>query len=106
MNSNAIILVAENGVKARKRTTVTRTEIPDNDDNQIGKRWKRIFLLVVAVTVHNIPEGLAVGVGFGASGRSAHSTFESARYVAAFFSHVIVYSLFQSNILGFQQNLG
>ncbi|KAL1416695.1 hypothetical protein MTO96_027592 [Rhipicephalus appendiculatus] len=46
------------------------------------KRWKRIFLLVVAVTVHNIPEGLAVGVGFGAAGSSEHSTFESARNLA------------------------
>lgn len=28
-------------------------------------QWKRILLLIVAITVHNIPEGLAVGVGFG-----------------------------------------
>lgn len=27
--------------------------------------WRRILLLIIAVTVHNIPEGLAVGVAFG-----------------------------------------
>jgi ZIP family zinc transporter len=30
--------------------------------------WKRSVLLVLAITLHNIPEGLAVGVGFGAVG--------------------------------------
>ena len=28
--------------------------------------WQRSVLLVLAITLHNIPEGLAVGVGFGA----------------------------------------
>lgn len=42
-------------------------------------RWKRIMLLVVAITVHNIPEGLAVGVGFAAAGSSTAANFESAR---------------------------
>lgn len=27
--------------------------------------WNRAVLLVMAITIHNIPEGLAVGVGFG-----------------------------------------
>ncbi len=44
--------------------------------------WRRILLLIVAITVHNIPEGLAVGVGFGAAGRSKSATFESARNLA------------------------
>ena len=30
-------------------------------------RWQRTVLLVLAVTIHNIPEGLAVGVAFGAA---------------------------------------
>ena len=30
--------------------------------------WTRSVLLVVAITLHNIPEGLAVGVSFGAAG--------------------------------------
>ena len=37
------------------------------------EHWRRILLLIVAVTVHNIPEGLAVGVGFGAIGESLYS---------------------------------
>lgn len=45
-------------------------------------QWKRIMLLVVAITVHNIPEGLAVGVSFGAIGSSNSSTFEAARNLA------------------------
>jgi len=28
--------------------------------------WRRSVLLVLAITLHNIPEGLAVGVAFGA----------------------------------------
>lgn len=32
----------------------------------IKVNWKRSILLVLAITLHNIPEGLAVGVGFGA----------------------------------------
>lgn len=34
--------------------------------------------MVVAVTVHNIPEGLAVGVAFGSIGSSSSATFEAA----------------------------
>ncbi|XP_015922964.1 zinc transporter ZIP11 [Parasteatoda tepidariorum] len=45
-------------------------------------RWRRILLLIIAITVHNIPEGLAVGVGFGAAGKTKSSTFESARNLA------------------------
>lgn len=32
----------------------------------IKTSWSRSILLVLAITLHNIPEGLAVGVGFGA----------------------------------------
>lgn len=32
----------------------------------IKTSWKRSVLLVLAITLHNIPEGLAVGVAFGA----------------------------------------
>ncbi len=37
----------------------------------IKTSWQRSMLLVMAITLHNIPEGLAVGVGFGALGRAA-----------------------------------
>jgi ZIP family zinc transporter len=36
----------------------------------IKTTWQRSVLLVMAITLHNIPEGLAVGVGFGALGMS------------------------------------
>ncbi|XP_072947292.1 zinc transporter ZIP11 [Epargyreus clarus] len=45
-------------------------------------QWKRIMLLVVAITVHNIPEGLAVGVSFGAAASSTKASFQSARNLA------------------------
>ncbi len=32
----------------------------------ISTKWQRSVLLVLAITLHNIPEGLAVGVAFGA----------------------------------------
>ncbi|XP_041830032.1 zinc transporter ZIP11-like isoform X2 [Melanotaenia boesemani] len=44
--------------------------------------WRRILLLILAITIHNIPEGLAVGVGFGAIGKTPSATFESARNLA------------------------
>lgn len=56
----------------------TYENVSNIEEIQHGQ-WKRIMLLVIAITVHNIPEGLAVGVGFGAIGRSSSATFESAR---------------------------
>ncbi|XP_018309559.1 zinc transporter ZIP11-like isoform X1 [Mycetomoellerius zeteki] len=55
-------------------------EDPNNEAK--NNQWRRILLLIVAITVHNIPEGLAVGVGFGAIGSSASATFENARNLA------------------------
>lgn len=34
----------------------------------IKTQWQRSVLLVLAITLHNIPEGLAVGIAFGAVG--------------------------------------
>jgi ZIP family zinc transporter len=36
--------------------------------------WRRTLLLVFAITLHNIPEGLAVGVAFGALGCGFETT--------------------------------
>ncbi|XP_056285093.1 zinc transporter ZIP11-like isoform X2 [Pseudoliparis swirei] len=49
---------------------------------QAASSWRRIVLLILAITIHNIPEGLAVGVGFGAIGKTSSATFESARNLA------------------------
>jgi len=37
-----------------------------NQAEGVKTPWKRSILLVLAITLHNIPEGLAVGVAFGA----------------------------------------
>ncbi|XP_028569672.2 zinc transporter ZIP11 isoform X1 [Podarcis muralis] len=54
----------------------------DSTSAPASNSWRRIMLLILAITIHNIPEGLAVGVGFGAVGKSASATFESARNLA------------------------
>lgn len=60
----------------------------DSDDEEsvlrstLALRWRRILLLIIAITVHNIPEGLAVGVGFGAVNKTKSASFESARNLA------------------------
>ena len=41
--------------------------LPREQAEGIATKWKRTTLLVLAVTLHNIPEGLAVGVAFGAA---------------------------------------
>ncbi len=40
--------------------------LPTNKAEGIKTSWQRSTLLVLAITLHNIPEGLAVGVAFGA----------------------------------------
>lgn len=39
---------------------------PTSEAEGIKTEWHRSVLLVLAITLHNIPEGLAVGVAFGA----------------------------------------
>ncbi len=39
---------------------------PIENAEGISTRWRKTTLLVLAITLHNIPEGLAVGVAFGA----------------------------------------
>lgn len=39
---------------------------PTGEAEGISTSWQRSVLLVLAITIHNIPEGLAVGVAFGA----------------------------------------
>uniref|UniRef100_A0A023EPA3 Zinc transporter ZIP11 n=1 Tax=Aedes albopictus TaxID=7160 RepID=A0A023EPA3_AEDAL len=88
MESFADCLNAQHGNVSRKRrkgsvkeqATYTNTS-QSQIDAQLSQ-WKRIMLLVVAITVHNIPEGLAVGVSFGAIGTTESATFEAARNLA------------------------
>ena len=45
---------------------------PEADIEGLPTSWKRSTLLMLAVTLHNIPEGLAVGVAFGAAASALH----------------------------------
>ncbi len=40
---------------------------PTSEAEGIKTRWQRSVLLVSAITLHNVPEELAVGVAFGAA---------------------------------------
>ena len=40
---------------------------PPEETEGVKTNWHRSMLLVSAITLHNIPEGLAVGVAFGAA---------------------------------------
>lgn len=41
--------------------------LPTGKEEGLPSTWRRSTLLVSAITLHNIPEGLAVGVAFGAA---------------------------------------
>jgi ZIP family zinc transporter len=53
--------------------------MPKSEAEGLPTSWRRTTLLVLAITLHNIPEGLAVGVAFGA----VASGFESATLAGA-----------------------
>ena len=40
---------------------------PSEEKEGMPTTWRRTVLLILAITLHNIPEGLAVGVAFGAA---------------------------------------
>jgi ZIP family zinc transporter len=52
---------------------------PDSESEGVKTQWHKTTLLVLAITLHNIPEGLAVGVLFGA----ASLGIDGATYPAA-----------------------
>ncbi|XP_031346309.1 zinc transporter ZIP11 isoform X2 [Photinus pyralis] len=74
-----------NSVRGRTSDEIVHShtfeDVSNIEEIQHGQ-WRRMMLLVIAITAHNVPEGLAVGVGFGAIGSTASATFESARNLA------------------------
>jgi len=56
---------------------------PMEESEGIKTSWHRSTLLVTAITLHNIPEGLAVGVAFGAVAAQFPSATLSAAIVLA-----------------------
>ncbi|MFP4321198.1 MAG: ZIP family metal transporter [Anaerolineales bacterium] len=57
----------------------------DDPDKTEGFKttWERSVLLVLAITLHNIPEGLAVGVTFGAAAQGLEGASEAAAVALA-----------------------
>ena len=56
---------------------------PIEEAEGIKTSWRRSILLVLAITLHNIPEGLAVGVAFGALATgSEHASLAAALALA------------------------
>ncbi len=49
-----------------KLTPHLHINYPDSEAEGPKTEWNRTILLVSAITLHNIPEGLAIGVAFGA----------------------------------------
>jgi len=47
---------------------------PMSEAEGIPTTWRRSVLLVLAITLHNIPEGLAIGVAFGAAAENLSSS--------------------------------
>lgn len=56
--------------------TLPHLHIGMGSENTEGVRtsWQRSILLVLAITLHNFPEGLAVGVAFGSAGAGLPET--------------------------------
>ena len=46
----------------------------NNTDGKASEKLNRIIMLILSITLHNIPEGLAVGVAFGALKNTGFST--------------------------------
>ena len=56
---------------------------PVEEAEGIHTRWRRTTLLILAITLHNIPEGLAVGVAFGAVAANLPSATLPAAFALA-----------------------
>jgi ZIP family zinc transporter len=47
--------------------------MPRGEAEGVHTTWRKVILLIMAITLHNFPEGLAVGVAFGAVGADLSS---------------------------------
>lgn len=57
--------------------------MPMEEREGIKTQWQRSILLVLAITLHNFPEGLAVGVAFGAAAAGLSSATVTAAIALA-----------------------
>lgn len=56
---------------------------PMEEAEGVSTTWRRVTLLVLAITLHNIPEGLAIGVLFGAAAIGGVEIASGATVIAA-----------------------
>jgi ZIP family zinc transporter len=56
---------------------------PIGEAEGIKTSWNKSVLLVLAITLHNIPEGLAIGVAFGSAGADSPFTTPAAAVALA-----------------------
>jgi len=66
-----------------KIVSLTQRKVDNTRDNP-NKRFRRIMMLILSITLHNIPEGLAVGVAFGVlrNGEASAETLMGAITIA------------------------
>ncbi|KAI9920650.1 hypothetical protein PsorP6_001059 [Peronosclerospora sorghi] len=74
--------VSDEDLKKSKKDDDFRTEIHGKPTLRSLSSSRRVLLLVIAITLHNLPEGMAVGVGFGSVGHSPRATFANAVHLA------------------------
>ena len=71
---------------AGTRSATKKTEVASGSGEQKPKtrvaQLRRLLMLIIAITIHNFPEGMAVGVAFGAIESSPGATFGSAATLA------------------------
>lgn len=58
-------------------------KLSKNEERKNNSSFSRIILLVLAITIHNIPEGLAVGVAFGALSQSISGYTLASAFILA-----------------------
>ena len=58
--------------------------LPIEEAEGLKTTWQRSILLILAITLHNIPEGLAIGVAFGAAAAGIPSASFTAAIALAF----------------------
>ena len=77
-------------------------DFPTEEAEGIQTSWQRSVLLVLAITLHNFPEGLAVGVAFGALGAGLPSASLAGAVALALGigSAVVIGSSFMGNVPG------
>ena len=84
-NKSMIISQPIQTVEVPDACEITPADPIDDEEEEVENErkkystWRHMMVLVVAVIVHNIPEGLALGVAFGAIGTTPRNTFASAR---------------------------